>query len=88
MKISKHARQRMCQRGISDRLMCLALQHGRPEAGDRLVLDRKEALRLLQQVDEERSALMKVIDKGGIVVVDSGNTVVTAYNITRKQRND
>jgi hypothetical protein len=63
----------------------LARKHGRIE-GDQWVLDIREAKAALDQVMAERAALLKVIDKGGVVVVEEDDTVVTAYNITDKLR--
>ena len=85
MKFSTHARIRMGQRGIPDRMIDLARKHGRI-VGDQWVLDIREAKSVLDALDAERSALMKVIDKGGVVVVEEDDTVVTAYNITEKLR--
>jgi hypothetical protein len=85
MKYTRHARLRMGQRGIPDRMVELALRHGRIE-GDRRVLDRREARLVLDSLDAERAALMKVIDKGGLAVVESADTIVTTYNLTERQR--
>lgn len=85
MKFSTHARIRMGQRGIPDRMIELARKHGRIE-GDQWVLDIREAKAALDQVMVERAALLKVIDKGGLVVIEEDDTVVTAYNITERLR--
>lgn len=85
MRFSRHARIRMGQRGIPGRMIELARKHGRIE-GDQWVLDIREAKAALDQVMAERAALLKVIDKGGVVVVEEDDTVVTAYNITEKLR--
>jgi hypothetical protein len=75
----------MGQRGIPGRMIELARKHGRIE-GDQWVLDRREARAALDQVMAERAALIKVIDKGGVVVVEEDNVVVTTYNITERLR--
>jgi hypothetical protein len=85
MKFSQHARIRMGQRGIPGRMIELARKHGRIE-GDQWVLDRREARAALEALMAERAALLKVIDKGGVVVVEEDNTVVTTYNITERMR--
>ena len=85
MRFSRHARIRMGQRGIPGRMIELARKHGRIE-GDQWVLDIREAKAALDQVMAERAALLKVIDKGGVVVVEEDDTVVTAYNITERLR--
>lgn len=85
MRFSRHARIRMGQRGIPGRMIELARKHGRIE-GDQWVLDIREAKAALDQVMVERAALLKVIDKGGLVVIEEDDTVVTAYNITERLR--
>ena len=85
MDYSKHARKRMGQRGIPDRLVALTQKFGRL-VGDRVILDRREARQALGELDEERALLLKAIDKGGLVVVESGDRVITTFNITERQR--
>ena len=80
MHISHHAAQRMSQRGISRRLVDFAMRHGRIE-GDKRVLDRNESRRLIDDLTEELRLAKRVMDKGGITIVDGGNTVITAYNL-------
>ena len=80
MRISHHAAERMSQRGISRRLIDFALRHGRIE-GNKRVLDRNESRRLIDDLKEELRLAMRVMDKGGIVVVDQSDTLITAYNL-------
>lgn len=80
MQISHHADQRMNQRGISRRLMDFTLRHGRVE-GNKRVLDRKESRRIIESLTEELRLARQAMDKGGVTVVESGNTIVTAYNV-------
>ena len=60
-------------------MMDLVLMHGRCEL-DKYVLDRREVDRRLEELDRERGLLLKVRDKGGVVVVANDNTLITAYN--------
>jgi hypothetical protein len=85
MYISHHAGQRMNQRGISRRLVDFALRHGRIE-GDKRVLDRNESRRLIEVLTEELRLAKRVMDKGGITVVEGGDTLITAYNLTTPVR--
>lgn len=80
MHISHHADQRMNQRGISRRLMDFTLRHGRVE-GNKRVLDRKESRRIIESLTEEPRLARQAMDKGGVTVVESGDTIVTAYNV-------
>jgi len=83
MKFTKHARIRMGQRGIPDRIANLVSECGRIE-GDMRILDRREARILLDEIDRRRKDLMRVIDKGGVAVVEEGNRVITAFNLTER----
>jgi len=81
MHISQHAGQRMNQRGISRRLVDFALRHGRIE-GDKHILDRNESRRVIDELQEELRLAKRALDKGGITVVEGGDTLITAYNLT------
>ena len=81
MHISQHADQRMNQRGISRRLIEFTLRFGRIE-GDKHVLDRKESRRLIESLTEQLRLAKRIMDKGGVVVVDGeSDTVITTYNV-------
>jgi len=85
MQFTHHAGQRMNQRGISRRLIEFAMRYGRVD-GDKHVLDRKESLRLIEELNEELRLAKQVLDKGGVTVVDHENTVITTYNLRRRGR--
>ncbi|HZF24876.1 MAG TPA: DUF4258 domain-containing protein [Steroidobacteraceae bacterium] len=80
MQISQHADQRMNQRGISRRLVEFTLRHGRVE-GDKHVRDRSEARRIIEALTEELQLAKRIMDKGGVTVVEDQDTVITAYNV-------
>ena len=80
MHISHHAAQRMSQRGIPRRLVEFALRHGRIE-GNKHVLDRNESRRLIDALNEELRLAKRVLDKGGVAVVEGEDTVITTYNL-------
>lgn len=79
MRQSKHIDSRMNQRGIGKAMVDLAITHGRCDQ-DKYVLDRREVDRRLEEIDRERGLLLKVRDKGGVVVVAENGTLITAYN--------
>lgn len=81
MRHSKHLHARMNQRGIERAMVDLVLTHGRCEL-DKYVLDRREVDRCLDEINRERGLLLKVRDKGGVVVVADNDTLITAYNRT------
>lgn len=75
---TKHMRTRMNQRGIDGAMVELVLTHGRCEQ-DKYVLDRREVDRRIEEIDRERGLLLKVRDKGGVVVVSDNDMLITAY---------
>jgi hypothetical protein len=85
MHVSQHAGQRMNQRGISRRLVDFALRYGRIE-GNKHVLDRNESRRIIEALTEELRLAKRVMDKGGITVVEGSATLITAYNLTAHAR--
>ena len=83
MKSTVHAQERMQVRGISKAMVEYVIEHGTPER-DRVILGRKEARLMLDGIQEQQRILMKILDKGGVVVVADGNTVITTYNCQRR----
>lgn len=75
MHKTKHFQQRMSQRGISQDMVDLVLTYGETE-GDKVILSRKASARLM----EAARTLAKILDKGGLVVVASGDAQLTTYN--------
>lgn len=75
MHKTKHFQQRMGQRGISQAMIDLVLGYGDNE-GSKVVLSRKKS----EQLREALRTLMKIVDKGGLVVVAAGDAQITTYN--------
>ena len=75
MHRTKHIEKRMAQRGISKAMIELVLNYGE-DAGDKVVLGRRAAQRLL----EDFRTLIKIVDKGGVTIVTQGEAMITAYN--------
>lgn len=75
MHKTKHIQQRMSQRGISQEMVDLVLNYGESE-GDKVILNSKASARLMRAA----RALAKILDKGGLVVVTSGDSQLTTYN--------
>lgn len=82
MRDTQHVQQRMSQRGINRDMIDLALDHGSVEQ-DKFILGQKEASALLTDLERKVRMLKKIVDKGGIVVVAEGQSLITAYNCTR-----
>lgn len=77
---SRHVKQRMGQRGITGEMIDLVLQHGKPQHDSKVALTQKDAQRLLTQMQHSIKVIKKILDKGGVVVVENNNTVITTYN--------
>lgn len=75
MHKTRHMQQRMSQRGINKAMVDLVLSHGETD-GDKVILSRKASASLL----EAARTLAKILDKGGLVVVASGDAQLTTYN--------
>lgn len=79
MNTTKHLMDRMNQRGINGNMLKLALDHGKV-IKDKIVLDKKQTQKLIKDIDKFRKDLLKILDKNGLVVVVSDDTIVTTYN--------
>jgi hypothetical protein len=82
---TKHMQTRMSQRGIPGELVHLVRQYGRDDQ-DRLILGRKDLRDLLDGVRALQRVVMKALDKGGLVVVETGGALVTTYNLGEGRR--
>jgi hypothetical protein len=79
MAKTKHFGDRLQQRGIRVKTVELAREYGIPD-GDKLILGRKQILIRLNELDQERKELIRAMDKGGVIVVERGETLITAYD--------
>ena len=78
-----HINQRARQRGITKRMIELTLEFGEVQA-DKIRLGTRRIKKLLKnrkQISGElKRDLLKILDKGGLVVVASEASLITAYN--------
>ena len=74
-----HINQRARQRGITNRMIELTLEYGIVQA-DKIKLGTRRIKKLLRTHHDLKSDLLKILDKGGLVVVVSGAAMITAYN--------
>ena len=82
MKETLHINQRVRQRGITKRMIELTFEFGEVQA-DKIRLGSRRIKKLLKQhkVSQDlKRDLLKILDKGGLVVVASGSALITAYN--------
>ena len=77
-----HINRRARQRGITKRMIELTLEYGKCQ-GDKIRLGKRRIKELIQNkkklTQALKSELLKLLDKGGLVVVFSGATLITAY---------
>lgn len=83
MQFTRHAHQRMTQRGITRSMIDLVLEFGEVEQ-DKAILDKKHALQLIRELEEKLRTAKKILDKGGCVVVEADNAILTTYNYQSK----
>jgi hypothetical protein len=81
---TKHFQSRMSQRGLPKKIIDLVLEFGK-DKGDKLILNRKETQKLIDEVDNFKRDLLKVMDKGGVTVVLDNEFLVTTYNLDRNK---
>lgn len=84
MFTTKHFQSRMSQRGLPKKIIDLVLEFGK-DNGDKLILNRKETQKLIDEVDDFKKNLLKVMDKGGVTVVLDNESLITAYNLDRNK---
>ncbi len=82
---TRHIQGRMSQRGIRQELLDIALQYGEP-VQDKVILGKKALQLLLNELHEIERQALKAMDKGGIVVVVSGEHLITTYNLNSYSR--
>lgn len=80
MNTTRHFSQRMSQRGVSREMVDVVRDYGVLE-GDKVVLGQRDAGRLINELMRKLRVLKKIQDKGGLVVVESGDSLVTTYNL-------
>ena len=77
---TKHGMDRMNQRGITREMIELTMEYGQYKK-DKIILKARDIKRLIKKVSGEiKAKLMKLLDKGGLVVVLSDDcAVITVY---------
>ncbi len=73
-----HVNKRARQRGITKEMIDLTLEFGKRE-GDKIKLGTRHIKKLLNKHRDIKPLLLKILDKGGLIVVFSGAVLITAY---------
>ncbi|MDX1492382.1 MAG: DUF4258 domain-containing protein [Pseudohongiellaceae bacterium] len=85
MAKTRHMHRRMGQRGINARIVDIVIEHGELN-GDKVILDIKNIDALLRSMDKIKKDLLRVRDKGGVVVVEDSGSQITTYNLDSYRR--
>ena len=80
MKFTGHLRSRMSQRGINKKMVEIVFQFGK-EKGDKIILNKKDAMKNCKEMQTTLKYLKKIIDKGGLVIVAKDNAIITSYRL-------
>ena len=78
MEFTYHSLERMNKRGITKEMIELALNYGRV-VRDKIIFKKKEIQKTLQKYPTMKSKLLKLLDKGGLVLVCDSGTMITMY---------
>jgi hypothetical protein len=82
MHTTRHFSQRMSQRGVTRDMVELVQDFGTLD-GDRCVLGKRRAGQVIEELKRKLSVLKKIQDKGGLVVVEQGEALITTYNLDK-----
>ncbi len=86
VQTTRHLGARMSQRGVTRDMIDFALTHGR-SVGDKIILNRKDLIRLAEDLyGSQRAIALKLLDKGGLVVVEVQGALLTTYNFNSFNR--
>jgi len=78
VKLTGHLRSRMSQRGINKKMVDIVFQYGK-EKGEKIVLNKKDAMKKCAEIQATLKYLKKIMDKGGLVIVCENNSIKTSY---------
>ena len=78
MAKTRHINQRMNQRSISQQMLEIVKMFGIDE-GDKTVLNKKGIDAALVELNDLAKTMQKMKSRGGLVLVESGDTELTTY---------
>ena len=84
-KSTKHIQGRMSQRAIKGELVELVQRFGELD-GDKVVLTKNALLTLLDENGDLKKSAQEALKKGGIVVVQSQDILITTYRLDSYKR--
>jgi len=78
MNETHHIKKRSRQRGITKEMIDLTLYYGK-RSGDKIKLGVRQIKDLIKKDNSLKPQLLKILDKGGLIVIFSETTLITAY---------
>nr|WP_221441909.1 DUF4258 domain-containing protein [Luteimonas sp. MC1825] len=75
----------MSQRGVSRDMVRLVREYGVLE-GKKVVLGRRATGKLIDDLMAELRVLKKIQDKGGLIVIEDGDSLITTYNYSGREK--
>jgi len=81
MKITKHMKSRMTQRAINQDLVDLTISYGETMQDGKIVLTKKAIRKMLDAVNDFKQKAQKAYEKGGVIVIADGETLITTYRL-------
>ena len=82
---TRHIQQRMSQRGINSEMLDMVQQFGTWQ-GDKCILNRKACNDVLTELDKVRRDVIKMQEKGGLVLVHDNGADITTYSLNSYKR--
>lgn len=83
---TRHIQKRMKQRAIGQKLVELTLEFGVEYHDGKVILNRQSLQILIKELKAMEQAAQKAADKGGLVVVREGDTLITTYRLDSFKR--
>jgi len=78
---TRHIQKRMKQRAIGQKLVELTLEFGVEYHDGKVILNRQSLQILIKELKAMEQVAQKAADKGGLVVVREGDTLITTYRL-------
>lgn len=85
MSRTNHMHKRMNQRAINDVMIDVAKTFG-IENGDKIILNMKGVDAVLKEMRKWEKNIMRIKNRGGIVVVEKDNLEITTYGLERYKK--
>ena len=86
MSKTRHLQKRMAKRSIRGTMLKIVSTFGVPD-GDKRVLNRKGCDAVLAEIEDMKKNLVKMRERGGMVLVENGGVQITTYALDSYSRN-